>query len=240
MGGCVHQHFNERGTEAARWLSLIYSWIKLPLAQEIVQREVSPDWKAQQRPGTDEGIPEIAPLDEDRLRVQQEQAEAAASRQQDGTLFGALLAQRDAERRRLHTARMVVKGKDLQPEVNPMGIFYWYAHPHMEDIGSRAIMMYVQEIPPGSRSGRQLHQGGRLHYVWQGRGYTLIDGVRHDWQAGDEILLPLKYEGTIHQHFNPGTEPVKLICAEGNLFSALGVDLGAGFEVFDPCPEYRK
>jgi quercetin dioxygenase-like cupin family protein len=238
-GGCTHQHFNEDPTASSRWMSLIYNWGKLPLANELVQREVSPDWKALQ-PNADENIPELEALDEDRLRVQQDQARAEADGQGDGTLFGALIAQRDRERRRLQTARMVLKGKEIQPEVNQMGIFYWYAHPHMPDLGSRTIMMWVQEIPPGSRSGRQLHQGGRLHYVWQGRGHTLIDGVAHEWEAGDQILLPLKFEGTIHQHFNDGGEPVKLVCAEGNLFDTLGVDLGSGFEVLEPCPEYRR
>jgi gentisate 1,2-dioxygenase len=133
---------------------------------------------------------------------------------------------------------MVVRASEIEPEVNEMGIFSWYAHPSMTDLGCRTTIMYVQEIPAGSRSGLQLHQGGRLHYVWQGRGHTIVDGERHDWREGDEILLPLKFDGVVHQHFNDGREPVKLVCAEGNVYEALGVDLGSGFEMLEPCPEY--
>jgi quercetin dioxygenase-like cupin family protein len=239
MGGCVHQHFNESGTESSKWISLIYGWGKLPLANEVTQREVSQDWKQTQPTGTEERIPTLEALDEDRLRVQREQAQGEWRPRTGGTLMDAFLDWRDRERQRLKTARMVIKGKEIEPEVNPMGIFYWYAHPSMPDLGSRTIVVYLQEIPPGSRSGRQLHQGGRLHYVWQGRGYTIVDGVRHDWEAGDEILLPLKFDGVVHQHFNDGDEPVKLVCAEGNLYDTLGPDLGSGFEIFEACPEYR-
>jgi hypothetical protein len=135
---------------------------------------------------------------------------------------------------------MVIRGSEIKPELNPMGIFSWYTHPDMTDIGARTTVAYVQEIPARSRSGRQLHQGGRLHYVWQGRGHTMIDGVRHDWRAGDMLLLPLKFDGVVHQHFNDSrTEPARLVCAEGNLYDMLGVDLGSGFEVLEPCPEYQ-
>jgi quercetin dioxygenase-like cupin family protein len=237
-GGCVHQHFNEAGTESAKWLSLIPSWAKEPLAQEIVQREVSPDWKAMQ-PNADERIPELEEVDEQRQRVRQEQQRGEGSKRTDSTLLGSLIEQRDRERRALQTARMVIKGKDIQPEVNQMGIFYWYTHPHMRDIGCRTLLVYVQEIPVGSRSGQQLHQGGRLHYVWEGRGHTILDGARHEWQAGDMILLPVKFDGTVHQHFNDGDTPAKLLCAEANWFDLLGVDMGPGFEIFESCPEYR-
>ncbi len=84
----------------------------------------------------------------------------------------------------------------------------------------------------------QLHQGGRVHVVWEGRGYTMVDGVRHNWETGDVIMLPVKPEGTTHQHFNADPDrPVRLLVAEGNLFDALGVDLGSGFDQLAIAPE---
>ena len=41
-----------------------------------------------------------------------------------------------------------------------------------------------------------------------GKGYSVVDGERIDWQAGDLLLLPIKPGGVEHQHFNinPGSE----------------------------------
>jgi gentisate 1,2-dioxygenase len=101
--------------------------------------------------------------------------------------------------------------------------------------------MYVQEIPPSSRSGKQLLQGGRFHYVLEGKGRTIIDDTRHDWEKGDVILLPVKSHGVIHQHFNiDSNQPAKLLVAEPNWVDVWGVDIGSGFEMLEPAPEYRS
>jgi gentisate 1,2-dioxygenase len=43
-------------------------------------------------------------------------------------------------------------------------------------------------------------------YVIEGRGYSMVDGERWEWEAGDLMLLPLRPEGVEHQHFNLDTE----------------------------------
>ena len=35
------------------------------------------------------------------------------------------------------------------------------------------------------------HQGGLALFVLDGRGHTIVNGVTHDWEAGDLILLPV-------------------------------------------------
>jgi mannose-6-phosphate isomerase-like protein (cupin superfamily) len=54
----------------------------------------------------------------------------------------------------------------------------------------------------------QRHQGGLVIYVIEGEGYSVVDGERVDWKAGDLLLLPIKKGGVEHQHFNanPGSE----------------------------------
>jgi uncharacterized cupin superfamily protein len=37
-------------------------------------------------------------------------------------------------------------------------------------------------------------------YVLEGHGYSLIDGVRNDWEAGDAVHVPPRM--THHGHFN--------------------------------------
>jgi gentisate 1,2-dioxygenase len=101
-------------------------------------------------------------------------------------------------------------------------------------------MVWVQEIPAGSRSGKQKHQGGRVHYVLEGKGYTVVDGVRHEWEKGDVVLLPIKPDGVVFQHFNADTNNrVRLVAAEPNWTDALGVDLGASFEQLEDSPDYK-
>ena len=62
------------------------------------------------------------------------------------------------------------------------------------------MWMFVHDIR--SHSGRHRHQGGLALFVLEGKGYTTVDGVRHDWEKGDLILLPIKENGVEHQHFN--------------------------------------
>jgi gentisate 1,2-dioxygenase len=121
-----------------------------------------------------------------------------------------------------------------------MGAFKWYLHPAMEETAIRTILFWTQEIPPGSRSGKQKHQGGRVHYVKEGKGYTIVDDVRHEWEKGDLIMIPIKPNGVFFQHFNADTErPAILVSAEPNYYDAMGVDMGSGFEQIENAPEYE-
>jgi len=156
-------------------------------------------------------------------------------------LFEALFERRDREREMLAKSIKVVDGDNLPVENNRMGIYRWYLHPDKEDVAVRTMLFWAEEIPPGSKSGKQKHQGGRVHYVQEGQGYTDIDGVRYDWEKGDMILLPIRPQGVTFQHFNSdGQHKVRLVCAEPNWFDALGVDLGSGFEQLENSPDYKR
>lgn len=140
----------------------------------------------------------------------------------------------------LKKAISLVEGKKLKWEVNRQGRMRWYLHPGINRTSLRSLLVFMQEIPPGSRSGKQLHQGGIVHYVLKGRGYTVVNGQRHDWEAGDTISLPVLPDGIEYQHFNADSDnPAVFIAAEANLTDALGADLGSGLEQLENCPEYR-
>ena len=153
--------------------------------------------------------------------------------------WGELFALRDEQRARRATAIQVVRGKDLPLESNRQGLMRWYLHPAIRDTILSTLMFYKQEIPPGSRSGKLKFQGGQVMYILAGRGHTLLDGVKHQWAAGDVLNLPLKRDGIIVQHFNddPQTRAVFLAC-EPNLFACTGVDRGSGFEQIEESPDY--
>jgi quercetin dioxygenase-like cupin family protein len=155
-------------------------------------------------------------------------------------IFELLMKQRDEEREAKKTAKVVVKGKELPLEMNRMGLFRWYLHPYQKDAAHRALLIWVQEIPPGSRSGKQKTQGGRIHYVLEGRGYTEVDGVRHEWKQGDMILLPIKTYGVVYQHVNSDPKAkARIVAAEPNIYAGLGVDLGSGFEQLEDSPDCK-
>ncbi|HLC25175.1 MAG TPA: cupin domain-containing protein [bacterium] len=151
-----------------------------------------------------------------------------------------LFAQRDQWRGLLRKAISLVEGKKLKWEINRQGKMRWYLHPNITNTSLRSLLVFMQEIPPGSRSGKQKHQGGIVHFVLKGRGYTVVNGKRHDWEAGDTISLPVFPDGIEYQHFNsdPGA-PVVFIAAQASLGDPLGVDMGSGLEQIENCPEYK-
>jgi mannose-6-phosphate isomerase-like protein (cupin superfamily) len=69
--------------------------------------------------------------------------------------------------------------------------------------------LMVAEIPVGWQTGEHLH-GEEAVFIHRGRGCSVIDGRRFDWEAGDCLWIPF---GSRHQHFNLGAEPVQYVSA---------------------------
>jgi hypothetical protein len=155
--------------------------------------------------------------------------------------WGELLALRDRQRAERKGGMQVLKRRDLPLEANRQGLMRWYMHPEIKDTVLSTYMCFEQEIPPGSRTGRLKFQGGQVIYVISGRGYTLLDGVKHPWEAGAVINLPLRRGGIVVQHFNDDPEtPARFLAVEPNLFACTSVDRGSGFEQLEDAPEFRR
>src|SRR5438445_5658118 len=134
------------------------------------------------------------------------------------------VALRDRQREARKSAVQVGRLSELPLENNQQGLMRWYLHPSITDTILSTLAIYRQEIPPGSRSGRLKFQGGQIMFIVEGRGYTLLDGVRHAWEAGDVLNLPTKRDGIVVQHFNADSaKPAVFIAVEPNLFAATGV-----------------
>ncbi len=154
--------------------------------------------------------------------------------------WGKLFEMRDQDRNNKKNALVNILGKEVPRETNQQGIMRWYLHPMIKDTVLNLFMFFVQEIPPGSRSGRVKTQGGQVFYIWEGKGYTAMDGVKHYWKGGDLVQIPLRQAGVIFQHFNDDPKnPVQLIAVEPNTADSLGMDRGCGFEQLENCPEYE-
>ena len=50
--------------------------------------------------------------------------------------------------------------------------------------------MFIHTIT--TKSGEHRHQGGLLIFVLEGKGYSIVDGERWDWEKGDLVLLPMQ------------------------------------------------
>jgi quercetin dioxygenase-like cupin family protein len=86
--------------------------------------------------------------------------------------------------------------------------------PTDETNGFRAkavAMSTIFEESPHSASHSHTHTEAML-YVLEGRGYSLIDGVRHDWSAGDAVHIPPRM--THHGHFNDSDERARTLRIE--------------------------
>ncbi|MBI2954056.1 MAG: cupin domain-containing protein [Chloroflexi bacterium] len=104
------------------------------------------------------------------------------------------------------TGKLLVKANERQVRITRQGRSKFILHPYVwKDTALQDWSMFEQHLIV--QTGKHRHQGGLAIFVLEGRGYTVVDGVRMDWKKGDLILLPVKPGGVEHQHFNlePGT-----------------------------------
>ncbi|MDP2719973.1 MAG: cupin domain-containing protein [Dehalococcoidia bacterium] len=104
----------------------------------------------------------------------------------------------EAIRRKLQ-GKMVIKGEPwLQ---NRQGLTKQYVNEgNWDEVAVPNWHIFIQRIV--KHSGCHIHQGGLAIYVLEGKGYSVVDSVRYDWEEGDLIVLPIKAGGVEHQHFN--------------------------------------
>jgi mannose-6-phosphate isomerase-like protein (cupin superfamily) len=79
-------------------------------------------------------------------------------------------------------------------------MFYYLNGMEYKDTPLQDWRVFTQDIR--THSGKHRHQGGFIIYIIEGRGYSVVDGERVDWEGGDLFLLPIKKGGIEHQHFN--------------------------------------
>jgi gentisate 1,2-dioxygenase len=153
------------------------------------------------------------------------------------TLLDQLFDLRNKQRQMAAKGLRVVHGKDRPLERNRNGLMKWYMHPMLDDTVTKALIVFVQEIPPASRTGKQKTQGGMVLYVLEGNGFTMLDGTKHEWSQGDVLNIPQRDIGVTLQHFNGSPDrAARLLSVQPNLVHSVGVDRGAGFEQLEDAP----
>jgi len=124
-----------------------------------------------------------------------------------------------------NTGKVVIKGTEMPWEQSRQARLKHFLHPVITDTVGFGWFVFIQDIR--SQSGRHVHQGGLSLYIVEGKGWTVVDKVRYDWEEGDLILLPVKPGGCEHQHFNaqPGKPCTWLAIIWDPFINVLGNEL---------------
>ena len=136
-------------------------------------------------------------MEDERVQVREKERETGIATRYDKALL---------ERKKFvdlqMNGKLVIKGTEMDYELNRQGRIKRYLRPDLfPDNPLRDWVVFLHDIR--IHSGRHVHQGGCvIIFVLEGCGYTIVDGVRHDWEEGDLLLLPIKLGGVEHQHFN--------------------------------------
>jgi gentisate 1,2-dioxygenase len=113
--------------------------------------------------------------------------------------------QTDARRQRAVDARKILRASDAVIERSEhKGDWKVSLISNFLGFDNKTIGMAIHQLPPDCHTETHKH-GQATIFVLSGRGYSIVEGERHDWQTGDLINVPAGYW---HQHFNTDKERV--------------------------------
>jgi len=75
---------------------------------------------------------------------------------------------------------------------------------------TNSVSLSVGDLAPGAATSNHRHAYESVVYVIEGSGYTIMEGVRFDWAAGDAVYTP---PWCWHQHHASGGGPVRYLTA---------------------------
>lgn len=78
-------------------------------------------------------------------------------------------------------------------------VAFEYTNPHTGRPVMDTITAWIQMLRPGVHTQAHRQVQSSVYYVFEGRGATVIGGVRFDWEQGDFFVIP---SWTYHEHIN--------------------------------------
>jgi len=114
--------------------------------------------------------------------------------------YEAVMSLLEEKRERATSGRIVIRRSTLDWQQNRQGKVGYYMVEAISDTALTDWRVFAHEIH--THSGKHTHQGGIVLYVTKGRGYTVVNGVKKEWKAGDMVLLPVLPGGVEHQHWS--------------------------------------
>jgi quercetin dioxygenase-like cupin family protein len=115
------------------------------------------------------------------------------------------------------TVPVVMPDKIIHKNVEESGVKEQYStdrkHPvSFVDLPSHSISVTIGGLIPGGQSNRHRHTYETILYVLEGKGYSIVEDKRVDWEMGDAVYIPV---WAWHHHVNLDQDrPAKYIACE--------------------------
>lgn len=129
-------------------------------------------------------------------------------------------------RRFLENRKNIVRKRadalQLMDHVQGHATIYWFAHPNLNTPLRVFNWVFECHIPPGGSSGLHVHPAEAVIRILEGKGYSIVDGQRYDWEEGDVVCVP---SGLPHRHVNASdTQLVRFLGVQATqLYELLGM-----------------
>ena len=104
---------------------------------------------------------------------------------------------------RQKSGKLLIRASDREYQRSRQGFIKYYMSPLTTETALSSWSVFEHQVR--NQSGRHRHQGGIIIYVLEGQGATENDDELIEWQAGDLLLLAIKPDGSVHQHWNRDT-----------------------------------
>lgn len=107
---------------------------------------------------------------------------------------------------------------------------------HVLGFPAKSLNMFIGEIPPGGHTGCHRHMCEACIYILSGKGYTMVEDKKVEWEEGDAMFMPVM---AWHQHFNGDPrQPARYLAATNfSQMEKLGLSLMESREYF---AQYEK
>jgi len=231
--GVTYQHFNEEASRDAV-ITACQPNLTDPLGVDrgagLFQLEAAPEFAGAFQSET----PELAAL----RAAQEAESGKAIEVKVNGpqSTYDRNYARTQEIQQRSRTAKIVVRRGDRPEEMTRQGrLRYYLNRTVLHDTVLKDWNVFTHEMR--TRSGKHRHQGGLVLYVIDGKGYTVVEGQRLDWQAGDLILLPIQPGGVEHQHFNLNGDTPSFWMAY--IYKPFHDEVAHGMEQREESPEFK-
>jgi len=99
--------------------------------------------------------------------------------------------------------RIHVAYEDLTLLVNPKGTRSTFMLDEFLGSKTSGLTLAMNQIAPGKWQKSHRHGGEAYLYAIEGRGHSVVDGIRYDWENGDLVVVD---HWAWHQHFNSDPE----------------------------------
>jgi gentisate 1,2-dioxygenase len=107
-------------------------------------------------------------------------------------------------------------------------VCFEYSNPNTGGSVLPTMGCYVQMIRPGVHTRAHRHVSSAIYHVFDGTGFSVINGTRFDWQRGDFFVIP---PWAWHEHINEHKDEAVLFSVHDTpVMHALGLYREQPFE----------